>query len=359
MPFQTCAAAAAQQAAIAASQATQDAAIAALQAAGGASPANVASAVDAMTPAQLAAMCAKLNCQPTAAALTAALLGLSGAGTSGNILSIVGGVPVWQAPVAGVATSVPATGIITGALPAGVTTTPASVVGFDAAALAAVPDSGDTAKGKVALNLGTAAGDATNATDALTAAGLAAILNGTAPNATPNALQAAVNSNPSQYGTFAGAGAPTAAPTAANPATVLTNTNGEVFRYNGTVWGLSENGLSATVTGNFINSTFALTTIYASYVAPRAGRVRVETRANGSFLNNPPSTAIKDLIGIANDSFGFGSASVAPTTDYGVFVVNSRAFSVVAGETITGGMFSAAANNTLSGNGEITVTYVA
>jgi hypothetical protein len=139
------------------SQAAQDAAIAALQAGGGSTPTSVASAVDAMTPAQLAAMCLKLNCQPTAAALTSALLGLSGAETSGNVLSIVGGAPVWQAP----------------------------------AAAPAIPTATDTVAGISALSLGTAAGDATNSTDALTAAGLAAILNGTAPNATPNALQAA------------------------------------------------------------------------------------------------------------------------------------------------------------------------
>lgn len=75
-----------------------------------------------------------------------------------------------------------------------------SVVGDAIAAAIAsgtVPAATDTVQGKVALNLGTAAGDATNATDALTATGLAAILNGTAPNSSPNALQAAVANNPS------------------------------------------------------------------------------------------------------------------------------------------------------------------
>jgi hypothetical protein len=140
----------------------------------------------------------------------------------------------------------------------------------------AVPDATDTVKGKVALNAGTAATDATNATDALTAAGLAAILNGTAPNPTPNALQAAVGSNPSQYGTLAGVGAPTAAPSLANPATEITNANGEVFRWNGTGWYLSGNGFYQEVqppqSGSFGPGFFNLVFLPAM---PRSGQVSI------------------------------------------------------------------------------------
>ena len=59
--------------------------------------AGVAAAVASMTPAELAAMCSKLNCAPTPAALTAALMALSGSSTAGNVLTIVAGAPVWQA----------------------------------------------------------------------------------------------------------------------------------------------------------------------------------------------------------------------------------------------------------------------
>lgn len=175
----------------------------------------------------------------------------------------------------GAASSVPASGVIAGALGAGVTTTPASVVGFNAAALAAVPDATDTIKGISALNQGTAAGDATNSTDALTATGLAAILNGTSPNTTPNALQAAVSSNPANYGTLGTALAPTAAPTTANPATVMVNSNGEVFRWNPTNgWQLSENGFS----WSDVPATqppAAGFRVITTFTAPRAGRVQV------------------------------------------------------------------------------------
>lgn len=212
-----------------------------------------------------------------AAGTTASLAGLSGATVAGNVLTTDGaGVLSWQPDdVGGAASSVPATGVTAGALPAGVTTTPASVVGFDAAALAAVPTAADTVQGKVALNLGTAAGDATNATDALTATGLTAILNGTAPNTSPNALQAAVASNPSQYGTFASVLAPTAAPTAANPATRLTNTNGEVFDWTGSAWVLVGNGFFQTSNTTVASSVPGAFVVTAAFTMPRDGFVEL------------------------------------------------------------------------------------
>lgn len=144
-----------------------------------------------------------------------------------------------------------------------------------AVASSAVPTATDTTQGKVALNLGTAAGDATNATDALTATGLAAILNGTAPNTTPNALQAAVASNPSQYGAFPSVLAPTAAPTVANPATRLTNSNGEVFDWTGTAWVPVGNLLLIDVNTSGVSLPMNSPVLVGAATLPRTGRVLV------------------------------------------------------------------------------------
>jgi len=90
------------------SQAAQDAEITALQAdvaaltAGGTTPASVLAAVQAMSPAQIATMCAELDCPVSAADLAVALSGLSGAGTAGNVLtSSGGGVYTFAAPSGG------------------------------------------------------------------------------------------------------------------------------------------------------------------------------------------------------------------------------------------------------------------
>jgi hypothetical protein len=53
-----------------------------------------------------------------------------------------------------------------------------------------------------------------------------------------------VGSWESAYTTMPTVAAPTAAPSSTNPATEITNANGEVFRWNGTSWYLSGNGYS-------------------------------------------------------------------------------------------------------------------
>ena len=64
-------------------------------------PAAVLAQVQAMSPAQIAAMCAKLDCAPTAAALTQSLLLLAGSGVVGNVLQIdANGNPVFNAVIA-------------------------------------------------------------------------------------------------------------------------------------------------------------------------------------------------------------------------------------------------------------------
>ena len=86
--YVTCAQATADKSAQASKDAAQDAAIANAAGAGAAAvtPAAVLAQVQNMSPAQIAAMCAKLNCAPTAAALTQSLLLLAGSGVVGNVL---------------------------------------------------------------------------------------------------------------------------------------------------------------------------------------------------------------------------------------------------------------------------------
>ena len=88
--YVTCAQAVADKSAQANKDAAQDAAIANAAGAGAAAvtPTAVLAQVQNMSPAQIAAMCAKLNCAPTAAALTQSLLLLAGSGVVGNVLQI-------------------------------------------------------------------------------------------------------------------------------------------------------------------------------------------------------------------------------------------------------------------------------
>lgn len=62
-------------------------------------PAMVLTATQAMTPAQLAAMCAVLNCGVSSAQLTAALLAIPGMNVAGNVLTSTGSGLQGQAPV--------------------------------------------------------------------------------------------------------------------------------------------------------------------------------------------------------------------------------------------------------------------
>jgi hypothetical protein len=363
-----------------------------------------------MTPAQLAAMCAKLNCAPTAAALTTALLSLPGSGTSGNVLTIVGGVPVWQASVAGAAatvpaagiqsgalpsgvtigasqvtnlcpavqtclstatisadnitgvipsanlpqndgnaTSVPATGIQSGALPSGVTTTPSSVVGFSASALAAIPLSTNAVVGKSrsANPIETGAGILDDGVHVSPADLIGAMR-------MPTALSAAIAINPNKYGTFASVLAPTAPPTEANPQTILTNSNGEVFAWGGAKWVLIADGLRTQTNGAITDAPPNGLYIYATYTAPRAGRLQVITAASGQFNN--PSTSL-NLVAI--DSFGIGSEAEVASVNRGLWVVNSSIIDVVAGQVVSAGIgTTTSAGVLLSGSGKLVTTYI-
>ena len=101
--YVTCAQATADKSAQASKDAAQDAAIANAAGAGAAAvtPAAVLAQVQAMSPAQITAMCAKLDCAPTAVALTQSLLLLAGSNVVGNVLQIdASGNPVFNDVIA-------------------------------------------------------------------------------------------------------------------------------------------------------------------------------------------------------------------------------------------------------------------
>jgi hypothetical protein len=340
-----------------ASQTAQDAAISALQTGGGVTPAAVAGAVNAMTPAQLVAICAKLNCQPTAAALTAALLSLAGSGTAGNVLTIVGGAPVWQAPVAGVASSVPASGIGAGALPAGVTTTPASVVGFDTAVISAVPSSTDSILGKSrsATQAESLAGAANDGIHISPADLLYALSNA-------GAVQSAVTLNQSQYGTAAqtvalGESAPTAAPTAATPATKLVNTNGEVFDWDGTAWRLSASPYTNSTSGATLGVPTGSAGADIVFICPRAGIVNFAATCKGLFSGG--TAGVSGYISIVKLDNVFIARGDAVNTGQNSFCGGSRLLVVTAGQVITAGLYNASSSGiTLDSQTTLDIVYI-
>ena len=145
-----------------------------------------------------------------------------------------------------------------------------------ASQLTPISNATDTAAGTVALNTGTAAGDATNATDALTAAG-AAELNRTA--AVPN------TGSPDK---------PTAAPTEGSPSRYLKNSNGETFWWNGASWELSGNGFSSDFTnlaGISIPSASASVSV-AVLVVPRDGVINISASCIQSTSTSIPANIV-------------------------------------------------------------------
>ena len=139
----------------------------------------------------------------------------------------------------------------------------------------ATPDATDTVKGKVALNTGATAGDATNAIDALTAAGFTALAGST------NALSAAISAGAGAVATVAGTGAPTVAPSATAPAQFAKNANGEMFKWNGSAWALVADGFFL-FGGVFsaVAMSDSVAVVAASVTMPRAGKVLFSTSAS-------------------------------------------------------------------------------
>jgi hypothetical protein len=254
-----------------------------------------------------------------------------------------------QAQSAGAAQTVPATGVQSGALPSGVTTTPSSVVGFNAAALAAIPTSTDTVVGKSrsATPLETGAGVLNDGVHVSPADLLAAAR-------TATTFAAAIAANPNKYGTFASVLAPTLAPTEANPQTILTNSNGEVFQYTGTKWVLIANGRTELVVSTLTDSSNSTSgvVIAKTWTAPRAGKVRFSVKMD----------SILQKSGVGGRCIAYLFSSIDPllnsTTDFsygdGGFVIVQTTSNVVAGQVVSFGSYgngSSGSNNSGISNG--------
>jgi hypothetical protein len=127
----------------------------------------------------------------------------------------------------GAAKTVPAVGVLSGTLPATVVLNSTTNFGVGAAAT-------DTSTGVVSLAVASNYPSSSNV-EAVTPAYLAVM----------NAAILAGN-----FGTFSSALRPTSAPSVSDPASVKTNTNGEVFMWNGTAWvyiGGGPNGFEGTL----------------------------------------------------------------------------------------------------------------
>ena len=144
------------------------------------------------------------------------------------------------------------------------------------------PDATDTVKGKVALNTGATAGDATNAIDALTAAGFTTLAGAT------NALSAAISAGAGAVATVAGTGAPTVTPSATAPAQFAKNSSGELFKWNGSAWVLMGGGAANSVGFSPSAAADNVTIAGASMTMPRAGVVLFNTSVTVQATSGSP-----------------------------------------------------------------------
>jgi hypothetical protein len=225
-----------------------------------------------------------------------------------------------------------------------------AAAGFNAAALAAIPTSTDTVVGKSrsATPLETGAGVLNDGVHVSPADLLAAAR-------TATTFAAAIAANPNKYGTFASVLAPTLAPTEANPQTILTNSNGEVFQYTGTKWVLIANGFIVANTGSpQIVLADGAYHVVNSIIVPRDGVVEIE-----AYVIFENAQAQAKYITIAFDvGFGQGFSGntnvnpISPFDNLGVFGIKS----VTAGQVIPLSVLVYTTNAPIKGSG-ITLTY--
>jgi hypothetical protein len=173
------------------------------------------------------------------------------------------------------------------------------------------------------------------------------------------AIQKLANYSPQSYGTFASVAAPTAAPSEANPQTVLTNSNGEVFAYTGTKWALIANGYTEQVVSTLTDSSNSTSgvVIAKTWTAPRAGKVKFSVKMD----------SILQKSGVGGRCIAYLYSSIDPllnsTTDFsygdGGFVIVQTTSNVVAGQVVSFGSYgngSSGSNNSGISNGITTGT---
>jgi hypothetical protein len=169
------------------------------------------------------------------------------------------------------------------------------------------------------------------------------------------ALQKLANYSPQSYGTFASVLAPTLAPTEANPQTILTNANQEVFAWTGTKWALIANGFIVANTGDpQIVLADGAYHVVNSIIVPRDGVVEIE-----AYVIFENAQAQAKYITIAFDvGFGQGFSGntnvnpISPFDNLGVFGIKG----VTAGQVIPLSVLVYTTNAPIKGSG-ITLTY--
>ena len=101
------------------------------------------------------------------------------------------------------------------------------------------------------------------------------------------ALRLLPNISPASFATFPSVLRPTSAPSVADPAIVKTNTNGEVFMWNGTGWYLIGNGFEIVANGAVVIAS--TNPVLCTITAPRAGKAILSMEA--IFQAGLPQTA--------------------------------------------------------------------
>jgi hypothetical protein len=168
------------------------------------------------------------------------------------------------------------------------------------------------------------------------------------------AIQKLANYSPQSYGTFASVAAPTAAPSEANPQTVLTNANQEVFAWTGTKWALVADGYNEKVVSALTDSSSSTSgvVIAKTWTAPRTGKVKFSVKMD----------SIIQKIGVGGRCIAYLFSTIDPilgsTTDFSYgdsgFLIANISVSVGAGQVVSFGSYgngSSVSNNSGSSNG--------
>jgi hypothetical protein len=169
------------------------------------------------------------------------------------------------------------------------------------------------------------------------------------------ALQKLPNISPQSYGTFASVLAPTLAPSEANPQTVLTNANQEVFAWSGTKRALIADGYMVTSNAGAIIVSDGVNSIINAATCPRDGFVIVSFGINNVSSQKTAKYISLNLPGTGFDNFS-GSSNNIP---FGNFDSQSGVTmcSVFAGQVISIGFYSLGGATNIDGS-TILIKYI-